>query len=79
MSPRPNATHAPDPAAPSSSGDNRFSPDASREAAMVDIPMAPANLAEMKNADPECTIGSGNDHAGTTTAANQRTVRNSGF
>jgi hypothetical protein len=77
--PKPNATHAPDPMVPSSSADARFSPDSSREASMVDIPLAPATLAEQKNADPECTIGSGNDHAGTTTAANQRTVRNTGY
>lgn len=62
--PKPNATHAPDPQVPSSSADAKFSPDASREAAMVDIPMAPATIANMKKADPYCTIGSGNDHAG---------------
>jgi hypothetical protein len=61
--PRPNADKAPDPAVPSSSHDPRFSPDAG-EAGFIDIPMAPATIAQMKKADPYCTIGSGNDHAG---------------
>ena len=74
-----NAGQPADPMVPSVSSDPRFSPDSSREASMVDIPAAPATLAEMKNDDPECSIGSGNDHAGTTTAANKRTVRNSGY
>lgn len=68
-----NAAHAPDPAVASSSHDPRYSVDAGQEA-WVEIPLAPATLAEMKNADPECTIGSGNDHAGVTTEANRRTV-----
>lgn len=62
--PRPNATHAPDPAVSNSSADASYSTDASRDAAMVDIPMMPATIAQMKKADPYCTIGSGNDHAG---------------
>lgn len=66
---------APDPMVASSSHDPRYSPDAGPEA-WVEIPAAPATLAEMKNVDPECQVGSGNDHAGTTTAANQSTVRN---
>lgn len=60
----PNAGKGRDPAAPNSRMDRRFSPDASRDEAMVDIPMAPATIANMKKADPYCTIGSGNDHAG---------------
>lgn len=76
---KPNATHAPDPMVSNSSADPSYSPDASREAAMVDIPLAPATLAEQKNADPECSIGTASDHAGTTTAANRRTVRNTGY
>lgn len=62
--PKPNATHAPDPQVPSSSADARFSTDASREAAMVDVPMMPATIANMKRADPYCTIGSASDDAG---------------
>jgi hypothetical protein len=61
--PKPNAAHAPDPMVPSSSHDPRFSPDAG-ESAWSDIPMAPDTLAAMKKADPVCSVGSGNDHAG---------------
>lgn len=61
--PRPNASHAPDPDVPRSSADRRFSPDAGREEAMVEIPMAPATIANMKRADPYSTIGSASDDA----------------
>lgn len=61
--PRPNAAHAPDPAVPSSSFDPRFSPDAG-DSAWVEIPKMPGTLADMKRADPVCSIGSGNDQAG---------------
>lgn len=76
--PKPNASAAPDPAVGSSSHDARYSPDAGQDA-FIDIPPAPATLAAMKNADPECSVGSGNDHAGTTAEANRRTVRNQGY
>lgn len=62
--PVPNADKARDPMVSNSSADASYSPDTSRDASMVDIPMAPATIAAMKKADPYCTIGSGNDHAG---------------
>lgn len=72
--PKPNATAAPDPAVGSSSYDPRYSPDSPREASLIDIPLAPATLAEMKLADPECTIGTASDDAEVTTEANRSTV-----
>jgi hypothetical protein len=73
--PKPNASHAPDPAVSNSSHDPSYDPSASREAAMVDIPAPPDTLAAMKNADPVSSIGSGNDHAGTTTDAVKRGMK----
>ena len=75
---RPNATHGPDPNVPSSSHDPRYSPDAG-ESAFVDIPRAPANLAEMKLADPECSIGTASDHAEITDPAHEAVVRGDGY
>jgi hypothetical protein len=60
---RPNADRARDPDA-GGRFDPRADPSSSREASMVDIPLAPATIANMKLADPYCTIGSRGDDAG---------------
>jgi hypothetical protein len=75
---RPNATHAPDPDVARTGADPRHSPDAGAEA-WVDIPRAPANLAEQKLADPECSIGTASDHAGITDDAHEAVVRGDGY
>lgn len=75
---RPNATHAPDPGVSSNSNDPRYSVDAG-ESAFVDIPRAPANLAEVKLADPECSIGTASDYAGITDEAHEAVVRGDGY
>lgn len=72
---RQNVAHAADPAVPLGSNDPRHSPDAG-EAGFTAIPLAPATLAEMKNLDPEGSIGTASDYAGVTAEANRRTVRN---
>lgn len=77
--PKPNATAAPDPAVGSSSHDARFSPSSSREESLIDIPAAPDNLAEMKLLDPECSIGTGNDHAGVTTRIHRQETKGEGY
>jgi hypothetical protein len=76
--PKPNAAAAPDPMVGSSSHDPRFSPDAGQEA-WIDIPQAPDTLAEMKLLDPECSIGTGNDHAGVTTRAHRQETQGEGY
>lgn len=58
-----NSGKAADPAVPSGSDDPRHSPDSSREASMVDIPMGPGTLLAAKEADPS-NVGTAGDETG---------------
>lgn len=67
--PKPNATHAADPAVSRNINARAHSTDASFVEAIVDIPMAPDTIANQKLADPYGTIGTAGDLAGITDAA----------